>query len=192
MRRTGMMAAIRTRGTLPEPGGAIRTRGAVRMRGARPGARAGARSVNLADLVDQVREDLSGLPLTAVIYGWGGDASRQFLNELNRRRIADDVYWLVPDRPGAAPPPLASGDVMLDLDVKTHQRTLNNLVADIVFVPGEELAKGGLAVRKNHHARAVVVAADASDMEVLMRRMEEPVPFVYRWRGSETVDEYLP
>jgi hypothetical protein len=188
MRRKELMAPIRTRGAVRRP---VRTRGPLRTHGAVRGRPAGG-ELDLGHLIGNLRQDVSNLPLTTVIYGWGTDASRRFLDDASRFRTADDVFWLVPSGPGAGPPPPpTSENVLLDLNEDMHSRTLRNLIADIVFVPGGDLAKEDLPARSYHHTRALLVAAPASDMDAVARSMSKPVPPVYRWAGSGAVEKYI-
>jgi hypothetical protein len=139
----------------------IRTRGPIVERKTSPSDRQTETPgfITLVELFKEIRAEVSDLPLTVIIHGWGDKAAEDFRFLLFPSLLTGDALWFVPTRTGRVmrAPPAKEGGVILDLNVHSDRRIYNNLVGDIVFFSASEEAEVSTADTFRQRARALVL-----------------------------------
>lgn len=197
-----LIAPVRTRGSIRTRSGdvadkvrstPVRTRGAIRTRGAvttpSPTLKV-ERSLTLEVLVQEVREQVGGWPLTILVHGWGSQPAEEFLAVLSPLLRREDALWLIPAKEAQDPTPPEVEGVLLDLDQDTDQRTYRNLVGDIVFFPALEEAKAEQVAEWQQRARAAIIDSRGPQVDAVLRAGCETMLMTYRWSGAAALEEY--
>lgn len=172
----------------------VRTRGAIRTRGAGAASvprRTGQGTLTLEDLVQELRGQVEGLPLTALLHGWGSQPVQAFLALLLSWLRREDAVWLIPT-PGAELPPVppaVEGAVVLDLGRDTDQRAYRNLVGDLVLFPALEATQVTHITAWRRRARAVIVDGRGPHSDTMLRAACEAELMTYRWSGEAALEE---
>jgi hypothetical protein len=157
--------AIRTRSVEGEPPGldtAGRTRGAVRTRGVIPTTSL-AECVAISALIEKLREENNGCPLSVVVYGWGSNQANEFVNKLLPHVWPGDGLILIPSkRSVGVAAPVPQDAVLLDWNRPTDRRIYNNghLAGGIVFCESQECRIEELRNNWKNFARAVIMPKD--------------------------------
>lgn len=199
MKNDELIVPIRTRGEirLREQEGAhdlsstvILTKGAIRARGVSPEEwpRRVGQPIAIQEMIENLREQSRELPLSIVVYGWGGKQAEDFLAKLGPYLWPQDPVVLIPLKGIAltalttAPP----GAVLLNMNRPSHRRMYENgnLVGDIVFFGESQDWEASEVQRWRDSAQAVIVKEGASRAESILRVARESNQFVYLWSGE--------
>lgn len=167
----------------------IRTRGAIRARGTSLGAAPIPKQpIGIPALLDKLRGESGSLPLSAVVYGWGGFQAAEFVLKLKPYLLHEDALALLLSKRGdASAIPIPENAVLLNMDHASHKRIYenSNLIADIVFF-GE--AKDWLPSeigRWKDSARAVIVKEDEPSAGGVLFAARELNLVGYVWNGED-------
>ena len=145
-------------------------------------------AVDIKDFVGNVREEQLGLPLCIFIIDPQSDRSSRFLVELRPFVEDTDSIWLVPPK-GRFPTDLKfDRGVELDLKNETDEKLYATLVADIVFVPGEQADIGGIRDWFMRAGRLVVDGLGGHTNEVVDVAINQLELNTYR---KEAIGRYL-
>jgi hypothetical protein len=148
----------------------------------------------LNECVTKVREEVGRLPLTIAIHNWGASSAQEFLDVLSPFIETGDAIWLAPitEMKRSTPLPELEGVVMLNLNRSLDQKLYDNLLADIVFFPGEDQTEAAHDTHFMRLARAVFVdgrktqsGAGIVATHALSRNL-----ITYSWNGAESVVEF--
>jgi hypothetical protein len=200
MKERDLIVPIRTRGAVrgrEEKSAAvpsiapIQTRGAMRTRGPFLGAApppASKGPIDIPTLLDKLREESGIVPLSAVIYGWGGKQAVEFVEKLKPHLWQEDALALLPSKrahPSGAPVPGAA--VLLNMDRPSHRRMYENanLIADIVFLSEAEDWGTSEIGRWKHSARAVIVKENEPSTSAVLGATRELNLVGYVWNGRD-------
>jgi hypothetical protein len=162
-------------------------------------------SLPFAELLDALRQQISYMPLSLIIHGWGGREAEYFFERILPALSGDDAVWLVPLEEGdsgedeeplpiapseftAAHTTLTEGAVILrpddPADFSSDKRIYANLFGDLVFFPAAECREESLAARFARRARAVLVHGAGAFREAVSQAAETAGLFVYAWPGE--------
>ncbi len=201
MNRRDLITPVRTRGPIRTRGAqqenvtapqAIRTRGAIRTSGTAPTPVAEA--TTLKSFLNQLREEVGGMPLTILVHGWGSTPSDAFYQALAPLLNEQDALWLIPSHASAAPDTIngPGGAVVLDLDQDTPRRTYNNLAGDVVFFPALEEEEAEQAAQWKRRAGALIVHSEGPQRETVLQASLNTDSFTYLWFGGDELKEIAP
>lgn len=205
MRNKDLIAPIRTRGAIPVRSAEVgenvistpvRTRGAIRTRGVaavpHPALRL-QRSLELVDLVQELREQVGDFPLTAFIHGWGSQPAEAFFTVLSPLLRKGDALWFIPTPETQIPTASseAEGAVTLSLSRDADRRTYRNLVGDIVFFPPLDATEAEQVAEWGQRARAIIINGQGPQCDALLQAGCDAMLMTYRWTGEKTLEEYI-
>lgn len=199
MRNKDLIRPVRTRGAIRTRGSelegatpsSVRTQGAIRTRGAIPSPTLKVeRSLTLDALVEELREQVGGLPLVVLVHGWGSRPAQEFIAVLSPRLQERDALWIVPAQTTTSEPmSRETQGIILDFTHDVDQRTYNNLVGDIVFFPALEAGEVEQATKWKQRARVVIVNSRGPQSDAVLQASCEMRLMTYRWSGGTTLEE---
>ena len=190
-----LITPIRTRGAirLPEeapaedaPPRIVRTRGAIRTRGAGVAA-VTRRPLTLDAVLLELREQVGYLPLTTLVHGWGSPAAEAFVSLLGPLLRREDAIWMLSSQEAqgtTAPVEAAEGTVLLDLGRDTDQRIYKNLVGDILFFPVLHKAEATQVATWQQRARVLIVDGRGRQRAAVLQAGQAVSLMTYRWLGE--------
>ena len=191
MKMDDLVRPIRTRGAIRKRGAAenelptapIRTRGGVRVAGvvaAQP-----PEVLTVPALVEELRERSD--PLSIVVYGWGGEQAKKFVAKLRPHLGPGDGVTLLPSKQAdTAATPVPQGAVLLDWNHPTDRRIYDNghLVGDIVFFcESKEWGLDELGKWKDF-TDDVVVPTDDPQVDACLGEVRKSERYGYLWDGE--------
>ena len=112
----------------------VRTRGPLPVRS----TRVSGRFTSLAGLVQDVRKQVGGLPLTFVLHNWGEPETARFLLDLEPVVAAKDSVWLVSSR-GQTSLEAPKIGRLLDPRNERDSSMYQMMIGDVVFFSGRQL-----------------------------------------------------
>jgi hypothetical protein len=182
--KNDLIVPIRTRGAI-RAREAIRTRGAVQVRGTSSGGRPHtAKPVTFPVLLATLRKEAKDLPLSIVVYGWGGKPAEEFVSKLRPHLGPEDAMVLLPSRQEKPATAVPEGAVLLNMNRPSHKRVYKNghLNGDIVFL-GEPVGKSEIETWKGS-ARAVIVKEGQPKAETDLKAARKIGLCGYHWSGD--------
>jgi hypothetical protein len=115
----------------------VRTRGPLPIRS----TRVSGHFASVIGLVQDIRKQVDGLPLTFVLHDWGEPETASFLSDLEPVITANDTVWLLPSGHRAGFPEKPPVGRLLDLDRERDHSLYQMMIGDVVFFGGTELSE---------------------------------------------------
>jgi hypothetical protein len=161
--------------------------------------------LTFAELLEELRQQTSYMPLTIIIHGWGGREARHFFETIAPSLGDTDAVWVAPlfERGGgasataspiapsefsAAHTTVVEGAVTLRLDdpggYPSDERIYANLFGDLIFFPAAERCEEARAAGFRRRARAVLVHAEGAFAENVSKAAEAVGLTVCLWPGE--------
>jgi hypothetical protein len=196
MKKKELIAPIRTRGSILSRGGdvvdktmstPVRTRGTVTA--PRPVLEQ-EHPLTLEGLMQSVREQVGGWPLTILVHGWGSPRADTFVTQLSLFSHKDDAMWLIPAEDRESLQPLLEEAVLLDMDQDKDQRIYRNLVGDVVFFPASKEDEVKQIEEWQQRARTIVIDGQGTHADMVLRASCDAKLATYRWAGEMTFEKY--
>jgi hypothetical protein len=149
------------------------------------GAKRQADPLTLVELLEKLRKEVTGLPLTILIHNWGSDAAGKFLEAIHSKIESLDAVWLIPIEKTKATTPLPEIEnvVMLNLNQDTDKRIYNNLVGDIVFYPAVDKAEAAHDIQFMRLARAIILDWAGPAVDTVLQAAHRAGARAYLWSG---------
>lgn len=172
----------------------VRTRGSLRER--RPSGRDKApvvSTVTMNALLDLLRAEVKKLPLTVLLHGWGSPSTRSFFDNLEILKKGD-ALWLVGR---SSESPLETPSTRLAVVLKpdwsapndADARLYDNLVADIVYFPGEDESEFDYLTRTARRVRTLIIEEKGNQSKELLEQVPETVR-KFLWNGISLQGEF--
>lgn len=172
----------------------------VQTRGAIPTLNASAHDKKLAvddplylsELIEQLREQVGGLPLTILLHNSRSDLAEHFLKMLSSFLRKADGIWLVPlkETEDTVAPPEIRGAVLLKPTQDTDRRIYDNLIGDLVFFPASDEAEAAQVTTFEQRARAVVVNRSGSSSDTVAKAAIEASLITYLLSEEGALEKY--
>jgi len=108
-------------------------------------------------------QQLRGLPLMTIVYGWGTPAAEEFLAAVSARLRPLDSYLLIPYEGSGDVPPAPSElewATVLDVGHDSHRDMIGDPVGDLAFFPAAHESEVESAALAAESARVFIVRAD--------------------------------
>jgi predicted dehydrogenase len=147
--------------------------------------------LTLVELLEKLRKEVNGLPLTILIHNWGSKAAGEFLDALHPKLEDLDAVWLISiDKTKANTPlPEIENVVMLNLSEDTDKHIYNNLVGDVVFYPALNRAEAAHDKQFMRLARAIIIDWGAPAVDTVLQAAHGVGALTYLWSGKISLKE---
>jgi hypothetical protein len=137
-------------------------------------------------LIEELRHQSGSVPLSVIVYGWGGREAAEFVSMLRRHLRDEDALVLlpIPSRGiGASAMQAPEGSVLMNLNHPSHKRMYENgsLIADVVFMSDADTSE---IEKWKSSVRAVIVSQNAPSAEAVLAAAREMDRVGYLWNGE--------
>ncbi|MBK6795259.1 MAG: hypothetical protein IPG76_00240 [Acidobacteria bacterium] len=123
---------------------------------------------DLANLLDELRSQVRGLPISLLAHNWKSKAASEFLSKILNRLLREDVVWLIsPDHTPNDSLKIGAEKIldysqsieinMENTESETDRRVWRNLIADLVFFPAVSKEEVEYITKFNNRAQIVVI-----------------------------------
>jgi hypothetical protein len=143
--------------------------------------------IPIQGLLAELRQESGSIPLSVIVYGWGGQEAMEFVSVLRPYLLPEEALVLFPipsDPIDASATQAPEGSVVMNLNHPSHKRVYENgsLIGDIVFMSAADPSE---IEKWKSSVRAVIVSHNVASAKAVLAKAREMNRVGYLWNGED-------